>query len=269
MVTFFPSRAVAISLFGFDIHWYGIFYIVAFLLVWLLLPLLKKHRGFALTADDRSGILTAGILGVLLGGRLGYVLFYHPAYYASHPLEILTVWRGGMSSHGGFVGAGIALAIIARRRQLALPPLLDLIAVPAAMGLALGRIGNFVNQELYGTVTTLPWGMAFPGAEGLRHPVQLYAVVANLCIAGCCFWHLRRSRMEPPGGTIALFLILYGVLRFLLEFVREPDSPLVSLGFTSLTRGQLYSVPLLALGIVLWLLRGREMRAQSGTKIAR
>lgn len=253
MLMLFPSRAVAVSLFGFAVHWYGILYVVAFLLAYLLLPRLQKERGLLLSREEWSRVLTAGILGVLIGGRIGYVLFYHPLYFAQHPLEILAVWKGGMSSHGGFLGVGAALLISTRRHALSLSALLDLAVIPAALGLALGRVGNFINLELYGTATALPWGMTIPGVEGMRHPVQLYAVVKDLFIAAVCFWHVRHSRLLQSGGTFALFLVLYGFLRFLVEFVREPDFPPLSFGYFSLSRGQLYSLPLLLIGIWLWI----------------
>ncbi|MDD5041298.1 MAG: prolipoprotein diacylglyceryl transferase [Candidatus Peribacteraceae bacterium] len=263
MVSFFPSRVVAVSLFGFGVHWYGILYIAAFLLAFLLLPRLQKERGLTLSRNDWSDVLTSGILGVLIGGRIGYVLFYHPVYFVLHPLEIAAVWNGGMSSHGGLLGVGIALLLVTRRLHIPLLVLLDIAVVPGAVGLALGRLGNFINLELVGTVTSLPWGMSFPGFDGMRHPVQLYAVAKDLLIAAVCLWHLRRTRLLRPGGTFALFLLLYGVLRFLVEFVRAPDSPLVPLGLFTLTRGQLYSLPLLLLGIVLWVRWKFAARASS------
>ncbi|MFH1444780.1 MAG: prolipoprotein diacylglyceryl transferase [Candidatus Peregrinibacteria bacterium] len=260
MIAFFPERAVAVTLFGLSIHWYGVLYVTAFLLAFWMLPRLQDSRYLALKRDDWSSLLTAGILGVLIGGRLGYVFFYHPVAFALHPWEIFAVWKGGMSSHGGFLGVGLALLLVARRRHIPLLALLDVAVVPGAVGLALGRIGNFINLELAGTVTALPWGMTFPGLDGLRHPVQLYAVGKDLLIAGICFWHLWRTRRRKPGGTFALFLLLYSTLRFLVEFVREPDSPLVSFGLFSLTRGQLYTLPLFALGLALWFVwrRGRS-----------
>lgn len=252
VITLFPSRAVAVSLFGFGIHWYGILYIVAFLIAYLLLPRLQGERRLTLSRDDWSAVLTAGILGVLIGGRLGFVLLYHPVYFALHPLEIFAVWNGGMSSHGGFLGVGIAFLYSSRTHRIPLLALLDLAVIPAAIGLALGRVGNFINLELYGTVTTLPWGIQIAGVEGLRHPAQLYAVAKDLFIAAVCLWHLRRTRDLPPGGTFAVFLMLYGFLRFLVEFVRVPDSPLAAFGLITLTQGQLYSVPLVIVGILLW-----------------
>jgi len=265
VISFFPSREVAVSLFGFGIHWYGILYIVAFLIAFLLLPRLQGERGLALLRDDWSAVLTSGILGVLIGGRLGYVLFYHPVYFALHPLEIAFVWKGGMSSHGGFLGVGIAFLLAARKHRIPFLALLDLAVIPGAIGLALGRVGNFINLELYGTVTTLPWGITISGVEGLRHPVQLYAVAKDLLIAVICLWHLRRTRNLRPGGTFAVFLMLYGFLRFLVEFVREPDSPLLSFSSFTLTCGQLYTLPFMLIGMILWvrwrresLLRARE-----------
>ncbi len=253
MFALFPSRAVAVSLFGFGIHWYGILYVVAFLVAFLLLPRLQAERRLALSREEWSNILTLGILGVLVGGRLGFVLLYHPLYYAAHPLEVFAVWKGGMSSHGGFLGVGIAFLWASRRYHIPLLSLLDLAVIPAALGLAFGRVGNYINLELYGTVTSLPWGIAIPGVEGLRHPVQLYAVVKDLLIALLCLWHLRRTRALRSGGTFAIFLMLYGLLRFLVEWVREPDSPLVSFGPFALTRGQLYSLPLLLVALCLWI----------------
>lgn len=264
VIAFFPSRAVAVSLFGFGIHWYGILYIVAFLIAFLLLQRLQGERRLALSRDEWSTVLTSGILGVLIGGRLGFVLFYHPVYFALHPLEIFAVWNGGMSSHGGFLGVGIALLLTARRNHIPLLALLDLAVIPAAVGLALGRVGNFINLELYGTVTSLPWGMTIPGVEGLRHPVQLYAVAKDLLIAAVCLWHLRRTRDLRPGGTFAVFLMLYGLLRFLVEFVREPDLPSVVFGSFSLTHGQLYTLPLIIVGILLWVWWKRINGASSG-----
>lgn len=261
--TLFPTRQVAVSLFGFGVHWYGILYVVAFLVAYLLLPRLQGRRSLSLSRDDWSSVLTYGILGVLVGGRLGFVLLYHPLYYVAHPLEVLFVWKGGMSSHGGFVGVGLALLLAARRHRIPLPALLDLVVVPAAVGLALGRIGNFINGELYGTITTVPWAIAVPGVEGLRHPVQLYAVAKDLAIALLCFWHLTATRSLKPGGTFALFLVLYSVLRFLVEFVREPDSPLLSFGGIALTRGQAYSLPLFLIGVVLWVVWRRGARRAS------
>jgi len=255
-VEFFPSRAVALQIGGFAVHWYGIMYLLAFLLAYAMIPRLQRFRGIALSVDDWSAIVSWGVLGVLIGGRLGFVLLYEPSYFLAHPLEIPAVWHGGMSSHGGFIGILLALWWAAKRHGVPFLALLDLIVVPAAIGLALGRIGNFINQELYGISTALPWGIAIPGVEGLRHPTQIYAVFKDLCIAALCFAALWRDK--NAGSAVAVFCVFYSVLRFLLEFLRIQPYPLVPLGIVSLSRGQLFSVPLLLFGIVLWWLLQRR-----------
>jgi phosphatidylglycerol:prolipoprotein diacylglycerol transferase len=248
---------VAIELFGFGIHWYGLLYLCGFLLAWWMLPRLQGLRALALTRDDWATILTAGVVGVLVGGRLGYVLFYAPGHYFLHPLEVFAVWNGGMASHGGFLGVTLALLWVLRHRTVdQVLAIGDLVVVPVAIGLALGRFGNFINQELYGTVTTLPWGMSIPGVVGLRHPTQIYAVIKDLFIAGVCFVHLRATsqvsnRKTVPGQTAALFLMLYGVLRFLLEFLRAQESAPIDLGI-AFSRGQLLTLPVFIAGVLLW-----------------
>lgn len=262
MIAVFPSRAVALDLWGFSIHWYGLLYLAAFVVAWVLLPRLQRLRGLALSSDEWSTLLSAGVLGVIVGGRLGFVLFYEPAYYLAHPLSILQVWNGGMSSHGGFLGVAVALLLALRRRPADdLLRLADVIAVPAALGLLLGRLGNFINLELYGTVTALPWGMAIPGIEGLRHPTQLYAMGKDAAIALLCLWHLRAVRARP-GETFALFLVLYGVLRAFVEHFREQQYAGLHLGEWMLTRGQLLTLPIVAAGVLLWLWVRRRERAE-------
>lgn len=257
MIDFFPSRRIAVELFGFGVHWYGIMYLLAFLLALALLPRLQKYRSLSLTQDEWSSVLAAGVLGVLLGGRLGYVFFYAPHLFVSDPLEILRVWNGGMSSHGGFLGVALALLLYVRRHKIPALALADIAVVPAALGLALGRFGNFINLELYGTATSLPWGMAIPGVEGLRHPVQFYAMGKDIFIALVCFAYLARVRPPVPGRTFALFLVLYGALRFLVEFVREQEYAVLSIGVFSLSRGQLLTVPVFLCGLLLWFLAER------------
>lgn len=267
MLQLFPSRTIAVEIFGFGVHWYGLLYVFAFLFGYALLPRLQHLRSLCLSQDVWSHVLTAAILGVLLGGRFGYVLFYNPLFYFSQPLEIMAVWKGGMSSHGGFLGVGLALLLVARRMKISLFTLLDLIVVPAAIGLALGRVGNLINQELYGTVTLLPWGIAIPGVEGMRHPVQMYAVGKDLLIASLCFLHLKQTQHLRPGGTFALFLMLYALLRFSVEFFRQPDVQPLVLGLVTLTRGQLYSIPLFVVGICVWWYVRRRIRGVGASSI--
>lgn len=259
MVSFFPSRTVAVEIFGFAVHWYGLLYLTGFLLAWWLLPRLQRHRGLALTHEEWERLLGYAVLGVIAGGRLGFVLFYEPLYFLAHPLKVFALWEGGMASHGGFLG--VAAMLFLARRPMKIDPwkLADIAVIPAALGLALGRIGNLINQELYGTVTTLPWGIAIPGVEGLRHPTPLYDALYNLLIAGVCFWYLRRTR-SVPGRTCALFLMLYALCRFFIEFLRVQDyAPLAVLGIV-LTRGQALTVPVFIAGAFLWWHLRKERR---------
>ncbi len=267
MIHFFPSRAIALSVGALEIHWYGIMYLLGFLIGMWLLPRLLRFRKLDLPPALRESLLLSVFLGVVLGGRLGFVLFYGGSYYIHRPLEILAVWHGGMSSHGGFIGVAIALILFTRRHRIDLFSLLDVLVIPIALGLALGRLGNFINGELYGTVTTLPWAMSFPQAEGLRHPVQLYAVLKDLLIAFVCFLHLRSTashsvsslpqgeRGRGGGGTSALFLVMYAVLRFTLEIFREQPYGTVSVFGVLLSRGQLLTIPLFVAGIGICFLR--------------
>jgi len=252
MFSLFPSRRVALEVFGFPIHWYGIMYLLAFLLAYFLLPRLQRQRGVSLLRDDWATVLSWGVIGVLVGGRLGYVLFYAPELLLRDPLEVLKVWHGGMSSHGGFLGVLLAVGLYLWRRRMPLLLIADLAVVPVALGLALGRLGNFINLELFGTVTDLPWAIAVPGVEGLRHPAQFYAMGKDLLIAAVCYWHLVRVRPVIPGHTTALFLMLYGTLRFLVEYVRVQEYPLIGFGVLSLSRGQLLTLPIVLVGVVLW-----------------
>ncbi|MBI1812428.1 prolipoprotein diacylglyceryl transferase [Candidatus Peregrinibacteria bacterium] len=252
MLSLLPSRTVALELFGFSVHWYGVMYLLSFIIAIILLPNLQRERNLHLTRDEWLTIVSHAVIGVILGGRLGYVFFYEPRFFAQHPFQILAVWNGGMSSHGGFIGVALALGFACWKMKISPRRLADLAVVPSAIGLALGRFGNFINQELYGTVTRLPWGIAIPGVDGLRHPLQMYDMLLSLGIAGICYWHLHRVRPVKPGRTFALFLILYGVMRFFLEYIRDQQYPLIDLGIL-LTRGQLLTLPLLFIGILLWM----------------
>lgn len=255
MFSLFPSRQVALELFGFSIHWYGIMYLLAFLLAWFFLPRLQRFRDLQWTKEEWSSALSWAVIGVLVGGRLGFVLFYRPDMFLK-PLEIFQVWHGGMSSHGGFLGVLLALLWILRGKRGEFWKVADVITVPVAVGLALGRMGNFINQELYGSPTNLPWGIRVPGESSPVHPTQLYAVAKDLFIAGACFLHLRSFR--TPGRTAALFLMLYGVLRFVVEHFRVQDYD----GLLGLTRGQLLTIPIFLVGIVIWFMRRQSSKSQ-------
>ncbi|MEX1997753.1 MAG: prolipoprotein diacylglyceryl transferase [Candidatus Andersenbacteria bacterium] len=252
MITFFPTRQIFIEIAGLLISWYGVLYLLGFASVWFLCPRLQKQRGLALTADEWLVIILAAMAGVLIGGRLGYVLLYEPSYYLNYPLEIVKLWHGGMASHGGFIGVGAALWLVSRRLRIDPWKLFDVVVVPAALALAGGRLGNFINGELYGTVTSVPWGVVMPGVAGLRHPVQLYAVLKNIIVAVVCLWYLYRIQPVRPGRVLALFLLLYSTLRLITGFFREPDGLAVSFANLTLAQGQLLTIPLLGLGLYLW-----------------
>lgn len=244
---------IALSLGPLAIRWYGLMYVVAFA-IFVLLGRLRVKQGLSrgLTANDIDDLLVWGVAGVILGGRIGYVLFYKAGYYASHPLEIFAIWQGGMSFHGGFLGVLIAMWLYSRRRKIAWLDLMDVIAPLVPLGLASGRLGNFINGELPGRATDLPWGMWFPQVDRTplaRHPSQLYQFALEGVLLFVVLW-LFSKKPRPVGAVTALFLIGYGVLRFVAEFARAPDDflGLLALGFTM---GQWLSAPMVVAGVAL------------------
>jgi phosphatidylglycerol:prolipoprotein diacylglycerol transferase len=242
---------VVFSLGPLAVRWYGLMYLAAFGAFWWL-GLVRIRAGFAaLTRVQFDDLLFGGILGVILGGRLGYVLFYKPAYFAAHPLEILAIWQGGMSFHGGFLGVLLAMVYFARRHRLAWLDVMDFVAPLVPLGIAAGRLGNFINGELWGRVTDLPWGMVFRGAGAApRHPSQLYQfALEGLALFALLWWFSAKPR--PRGQVSALFLVGYGAFRFAAEFAREPDDflGLLALG---LSMGQWLSLPMVLAGVALF-----------------
>jgi phosphatidylglycerol:prolipoprotein diacylglycerol transferase len=248
---------VAVSLGPFAVRWYGLMYLLAFASFWWLGSRRIDAGRAPVTRAQLDDLLFGGIVGVILGGRLGYVLFYKPGYYAAHPFEILAVWQGGMSFHGGFLGVLVAMAYVAWRRRIHWWDLMDFIAPLVPIGLAAGRLGNFINGELWGRATDLPWGMVFRGAgEAPRHPSQLYQMgLEGLALFALLWWFSSRPR--PRGQVSALFLMGYGAARCVGEFAREPDA---YLGFLALglTMGQWLSLPMIAAGAYLWFRAARR-----------
>lgn len=244
---------IAIHLGPFGIHWYGLMYLIGFLsLLWLGKWRIHRQPQCGISARDMDDILFYGALGVILGGRLGYILFYQPGYYLQHPLEILFVWQGGMSFHGGFLGVLAAMVLFARKTGKQWLAIMDFVAPLVPLGLGAGRLGNFINGELWGRPTDLPWGMVFPQVDDLaRHPSQLYQFgLEGVLLFALLWWYSSRPR--PVGAVSALFLIGYGAARFAAEFAREPDSFLGPLAL-GLSMGQWLSLPMVLAGI--WLLR--------------
>lgn len=229
------------------LRWYGLAYVVGFLVAGWIFARLNRRWGVGLSADDVLTVVLYCVVGVLVGGRLGWVIFYGGAEYLREPLRILQTWTGGMSWHGGFVGIVIAGLVFARRRGIPFVRLADMAAVGAPAGFLFGRLANFVNNELWGRVTDVSWGMVFPGAGPLpRHPSQLYeAFLEGLVMLVVLLLLARKKR--PDGFFFGMFMLMYGGFRFVVEFAREPDAQLGFL-FAGATMGQLLSLPVAALG---------------------
>lgn len=249
---------IALSLGPVKIHWYGLMYVAAFLLVWWLAARRAARPGSGWTRDEVSDLIFYGALGVVLGGRLGYILFYNFNVYLHDPLAILRVWEGGMSFHGGLLGVIAAMVYFARRTGKTFLAVADVLALWTPIGLGLGRLGNFINHELWGSVTTLPWGMVFRhGGPDPRHPTQLYEfALEGALLLAILLVYARRPR--PAGAIAGLFLAGYGVFRFLIEFVREPDVQLGYLAWDWLTMGQVLSLPMVLGGIGLMVFAQRR-----------
>ena len=243
------------------VHWYGLTYLAAFGLFFFLATLRLKHLPYASITGpgawsrrDIEDILFLGVMGVVLGGRIGYCLFYKPGYYLAHPLEIFYVWQGGMSFHGGMLGVLASQLWFARTRQRSWLQVMDFIAPCVPTGLAAGRVGNFINGELWGRFSApdLPWGMVFPGSGSMlpRHPSQVYQfLMEGLLLFGLLWLYARKPR--KMGQVSAAFLFGYGVFRFIAEFFREPDDFLGILAL-GMSMGQWLCVPMIVAGLWLW-----------------
>ena len=268
-------NAFVIPVLGLPLRWYALAYIAGLVLGWRLIVGLMKRPALwggraPMAPQAVEDLMTAVILGVVIGGRLGFVLFYQPAYYLEHPLDILKVWQGGMSFHGGFLGVVVAGLWFCRRRGIAPFAVADAFALVAPVGLFFGRVANFINAELWGRPTTLPWGVIFPGAAAqdcpgvigacARHPSQLYEAGLEGLVLGVILWVLlMRGALQRPGLLLGVFLAGYGAARFVVEFVRQadaqfitPENPLghvIGSGGFGLSMGQVLSLPMILLGI--------------------
>jgi phosphatidylglycerol:prolipoprotein diacylglycerol transferase len=244
------------------IRWYGLMYLLAFAQVWLLGRWrARKYAFLGFTPRDVEDLLFYGVLGVIVGGRLGEVVLYHPDYYFANPLEIFAVWKGGMSFHGGFLGVLGAVWWWARKTGRRFLGVTDFIAPLVPLGYAFGRIGNFINAELVGRPTDVPWAMVFPQVDNLpRHPSQLYHAGLDGIALFVLLWFYT-TKPRPTGAASALFLIGYGIARSIVELYRTPDFEM-TFGPLAITSGQLYSLPMIVVGLWMWM-RARKTELSS------
>jgi len=240
-----------------QLRWYGLMYMLSFIISYFVLKRFAKYRKLNLSTDDLYDLLFYLIIGVMVGGRLGYVLFYDLPSYMRDPLSVFAIWQGGMSFHGGFIGVIIAAWIACRRKGWNFWEIADLASVAVPIGLGLGRIGNFINGELYGRITSVPWAMVFPdGGVEPRHPSQLYeAILEGLVLFLILRWTYKKNLYR---GTVFWALVgFYGLFRFMVEFVREPDSQ-IGFDLGPFTRGQVLTFPMLVLGMSLMFIYARR-----------
>lgn len=262
MLTYPLINPVAFHLGSWPVYWYGIMYLLGFLIAWCLLSWrLRWYKQF--TQEQLADLLFFAALGVIVGGRLGYMFLYDWRVLLAHPLLIFQTWKGGMSFHGGLIGVIVALAWYAWKTKRSLFALTDFIAPVVPIGLGLGRIGNFINDELWGRATDLPWAMVFPNAGPVpRHPSQGYEFLLEGVVLFLILWFYSRCP-RPLGAISGLFLLCYGIFRFIVEFFREPDAQ-IGLFWHFFSEGQLLSLPMIFFGIILWVwAHGRRLSNES------
>lgn len=254
----FPNiKPYIVKIGSFQIRWYGVMYLIGFISSYLLVRREVVRRNIPLSRVQVESLYFHIILGLILGARFGYVIFYNFSYYIRHPLESVAVWQGGMSFHGGLIGVVIAGFLFSRKNGVSMYTLGDLLMPTAPIGLFCGRIGNFINGELFGRPTDVPWGMVFPGGGPIpRHPSQLYEAFLEGIVLFTILWTLR-DRFKKEGMITALFLILYGLFRFIVEYFREPDA---HLGFVigSFSMGQVLSSAMIVIGIAIFMAKQKQ-----------
>lgn len=249
MLTYPHIDPVALRIGPLAVRWYGLMYLAGFICAYITILKLVKKSALAISNETVSDLLFVCVVGVVTGGRLGYVLFYNGAYYWHNPLQIFYLWHGGMSFHGGLAGVIIASSWFIHRRQLPMGQLADILVISSCWGLFFGRIGNFINGELWGRVTDVPWAMIFPGAGPYpRHPSQLYEAILEGPVMMMLLWFIYKRHMKP-WSVFCSFISLYALFRFCVEFVRQPDVQLGVLS-TGLTMGQTLSLPMIIAGLV-------------------
>ncbi|KTC64835.1 prolipoprotein diacylglyceryl transferase [Legionella adelaidensis] len=252
MLVFPTIDPVAFSLGPLRVHWYGLMYLVGFFLAWALAYWRVKHYRLNWTAEQISDVVFFSALGVIIGGRLGYMLFYNTQSFLHNPLIIFKLWEGGMSFHGGLLGVALAILAFSYKSKKSFLEIADFAAPLVPLGLAAGRIGNFINGELWGRVTDVSWGMVFPHVDNQpRHPSQLYEFALEGIVLFIIVWWYA-SKPRPAGCVSGIFLIFYALSRIFIELFRQPDVQLGFIAFDWLTMGQLLSLPLLIIGLILW-----------------
>lgn len=252
MLPFPAIDPVAFSLGPIKVHWYGLMYLAGFFTAWLLAHLRVKLYHLDWTSEQISDLIFYSALGVIIGGRLGYMLFYNTQHLFTRPWDLLKLWEGGMSFHGGLLGVAVAMFLFARKVKKPFVEITDFLAPLVPLGLAAGRIGNFINGELWGRVTDVPWAIVFPHSDGQpRHPSQLYEFgLEGLALFIFLWWYAAKPR--PKGAISAMFLIGYAICRLIAECFRQPDAQLGYIAFDWLTMGQLLSIPMLVAGLCLF-----------------
>lgn len=252
MMLFPAMNPVAFSLGPLQVHWYGLMYLLGFIGAWVLAQWRSRHYHLDWSTEQISDLIFYAALGVILGGRLGYMLFYNSQELLQQPLSLFKLWEGGMSFHGGLLGVAIAAWIFARRFKKSYLQVGDFLAPLVPLGLGAGRIGNFINGELWGRMTDVPWAMIYPHVDNEpRHPSQLYEFALEGIILFIIIWSYAR-KPRATGRVSAVFLIAYALCRFIAECFRQPDEQLGYIAFNCLTMGQLLSLPMLLLGLWLW-----------------
>jgi len=255
MMTYPDIDPVAIQIGPLAVRWYGLMYLAGFICAYAMIcRLTRPHNRLRLSSDTVADLLFACVLGVVLGGRLGYVLFYNASFYLQHPTKILSLWEGGMSFHGGLLGVVVAALWFCRKRQLPVALVADILVISSCFGLFFGRLGNFINGELWGRVSSVPWAMVFPGAGPLaRHPSQLYEAVLEGPVLLLILLAVYRAN-KAAGTTFFAFVSGYAGFRFVVEFFRQPDAHLGAV-FAGMSMGQLLSLPMMMIGVagIVWL----------------
>jgi phosphatidylglycerol:prolipoprotein diacylglycerol transferase len=253
MIVYTPNP-VLLSIGSFEIRYYGLMYLLAFFLSYLIILRLLKIKNSKIKKEELFEFLFYILIGAIIGARIFYVLFYNPSFYIENPLKVFAFWQGGLSFHGGLFGGLLVIFLYSKIKSVPFFSITDLFSIPLSIGLFFGRFGNFLNGELFGRVTNVPWAIAFSTApdKGLlgRHPSQIYEMIKNLIMFFVLFAFYKKSKRD--GNTTALFFVMYGAMRFLIEFFREPD-PQLGFILLGLTMGQLLCIVMVIIGVALFL----------------